>query len=109
MLNMSTAAPLRILPAYTGVDSIEKALVDPRASRLLWLEILVNDQVDLTSCQDHPVVQQAYSKACCWYTAYRSLVDSLLTRKPLPSTRGPVDRREHRTFLEALRFAATDA
>jgi hypothetical protein len=35
---------LKLLPAYTGVDSLDAALQDPRAVRLLWVEILVNDR-----------------------------------------------------------------
>ncbi len=100
------SASLKILPSYTGVQTIATALADPRASRLLWLEILVNDQLDLTPWQQHPVVAEAYNKACCWYATYRSLINFVLGRQPLPFKQGPVDPREHRTFLEAIRFAA---
>ena len=100
---------MKILTAYTGVASLEEALRDPRASRLLWLEILVNDELDLFPWQDDPTVQSAYAKACCWYTAYGRTIDSLLKRKPLPAMSGQVDERERRTFLEAMRFAATHA
>lgn len=100
------ASPLRVLPGYTGAASLEEALQDPRGVRLLWLEILVNDRLDLTPWQSRPEVQEAYVKACRWYTAYRSLIDALLTRTPLPSDSGPVDPRDYRLFAEALRFAA---
>ncbi len=101
------AAPaLRILPAYTGISSVEDALHDPRAVRLLWLEILFNDRLDLTPWRDRPEVQAAFAKACRWHTTYRALIDSVLTRDPLPPNHDPVDFRDYRTFAEALRFAA---
>lgn len=97
---------LRLLPAYSGVSTLEEALKNPRAVRYLWLEILVNDQLDLTPWSERIEVQEAYCKACRWYTGYGSLLRSLLPRKPLPADPGPIDSREFRTFAEALRFVA---
>lgn len=97
---------LQLLPAYTGAISVEEALDDPRGIRLLWLEILVNDQLDLTPWSERPEVQEAYTKACRWYHQYRSLVDAVLSRTPLPQSPGPIDPRDYRTFAEALRFVA---
>ena len=102
----SDSLHLILLPSYTGIESISDALRDSRATQLLWLELLVNDRVDLTAWSDHAVVRDAYNKACRWYTTYRSLIDSLLSRRPLPQTPGPVDQRDYRTFIEAIRFAA---
>ena len=97
---------LRVLPAYTGASSLEEALRDSRGVRLLWLEILVNDRLNLEPWMNRQEVQAAYEKACQWYTTYRSLIDSVLTRAPLPQRPGPVDFREYRVFAEALRFVA---
>jgi hypothetical protein len=97
---------LKLLPAYTGAMTLEEAVHDARSARLLWLEILVNDRLDLSPWSDHVAVQEAYRKACRWYTCYRSLLQSLLSRNPLPHEPGPIDPREHRTFVEALRFVA---
>lgn len=61
-MNQTDAAPtltLKLLPAYAGVESIADALLVPRAARLVWLEILVNEQFDLTVRQDCPVVREA--------------------------------------------------
>lgn len=102
----SASPELRILPAYTGAASIEEALGDPRAVRLLWLEILVNDRLDLTPWMGRTEVQAASGKACRWYTSYRSLIAWVLDRAPLPPDPGPIDHREYRQFAEALRFAA---
>jgi hypothetical protein len=96
---------LKILPAYTGLDSIEAILQVPRARRLLWLEILFNDQLDLQPWQDHPGVRDAYRKACQWFTTYRSLIQSVLPRVSLPPESGKIDQRDYRTFAEALLFA----
>jgi hypothetical protein len=46
---------LKLLPAYTGATSLEEALLNPRAVRILWLEILVNDQLDLSPFSDEPM------------------------------------------------------
>jgi hypothetical protein len=95
---------LKILPAYTGLDSIEAILRVPRARRLLWLEILFNDQLDLKPWQDHPDIQDAYRKACRWFTTYRSLIQSVLPQVSLPPDSGKIDQRDYRTFAEALQF-----
>jgi hypothetical protein len=104
--NSTPAAPhsLKILPAYAGLNTIEEVLQVPRARRLLWLEILFNDQLDLKAWQDHPEVQEAYHKACQWFTTYRSLIHSVLPRVSLPLDTGKIDQRDYRTFAEALQF-----
>ncbi len=104
--NRVSSSKLALLSAYAGVETIEEALQVPRAARLLWLEILVNEQLDLTVWKDRPEVQEAYSKACRWYTTYRSVLNAILSRTPLPHDAGPIDFREYRTFAEALRFVA---
>jgi len=102
--NQFPTLKLKLLPAYAGVETIGEALQVPRAARLLWLEILVNEQFDLTEWNGQPEVQEAYSKACRWYTSYRSVLNDILKRTPLPHDSGPIDFREYRTFAEALRF-----
>ncbi len=95
---------LKVLPAYTGAMSLEQALADPRGQRLLWLEILVNDRLDLSRWCQHAAVQEAYQKACRWFTAYRSVITEFVPRQPLPADMGPIDYREYRTVMEALHF-----
>jgi hypothetical protein len=95
---------LRLLQAYSEAATLEEVFLNPRATRLLWLEILVNDRLDLTPFWDRPEVRDAYQKACRWHTTYRTLINSLITRAPLPIDTTPVDPREYRTFAEALRF-----
>lgn len=99
---------LLILPAYLGTTSIGQAIQTPQGRRALWLEILLNDQLDLTSWQTNPHVQEAYQTACRWYTHYRRLLTYLFNRTPLPVDSGPIDFREYRTFAEAVYFAYTD-
>ena len=53
---------LKILPAYTGLNTVEEILQISRARRLLWLEILFNDQFDFKSWQYDLEVQEAYRK-----------------------------------------------
>ncbi len=100
----STTPPLKILPVYTGAATIDEALRDPRGARLLWLELLVNDRLDLGPWRERLEVQEAYKKACRWYTTYRTVIDALLSRAPLPPEPGPVDPRDYRLFAEAIRF-----
>jgi hypothetical protein len=73
---------------------------------VLWLEVLFNDQLDIAPILDHPAGREAYRKACRWYTAYRSLIQAVIPRRPLPSDPGPIDQRDYRVFAEAFRFAA---
>lgn len=99
------SAPLKLLPAYLGTDSIEAALATARGRRILWLEILVNDRLDLSPWRNHPPMQEAFQTACRWYSRYSRLITFLFNRAPLPADPGPIDFREYRTFAEALRFA----
>jgi hypothetical protein len=84
--------------------TIDEALRDPRGVRVLWLELLVNDRLDLAPWRGRAEVEEAYKKACRWYTTYRSLIDALLPRAPLPAEPDPVDPRDYRLFAEAIRF-----
>jgi|SRR5687768_6336951 hypothetical protein len=97
---------LKLLPAYLGVASLDEALQHPRISRILWLEILMNDAIDWTNLT-HPLIQPAYQTACRWYTTYRILVSSLVSRTSLPEDRGIIDNRLYRQFAEALEFVHT--
>ena len=98
-------SPLKLLPAYLGTTSIDDALRTVRGQRVLWMEILVNDRLDLTPWQSDPAMQQAYQTACRWHTQYRRLLTSLFDRTPLPSDPGPIDFRDYRMFAEAVYFA----
>ena len=100
---------MKILPAYTGLSTIEEVVNIPRALRLLWVEILLNEYLNLTPWQNYPEVQQAHEKACRWYTTYKTLVDSMVPRTPLPTNSNPIDYREYRVFAEALQFAAAQS
>jgi hypothetical protein len=97
---------LKILPTYTGVSSLKEALNHPQAIRLLWLEILFNDQLDVNPWLAHQDVQSAFTKACSWYTAYRTLIHATIDRSPLPHQPNAIDPREYRVFAEALQFVA---
>jgi hypothetical protein len=64
MLSDGAVSPLKLLPAYLGTASIAEAIRSARGRRVLWLEILVNDQLDLAPWQSDPAVQDAYRTAC---------------------------------------------
>ena len=96
---------MKLLPAYTGLETIDEVFQNPRALRLFWLEILVNKHLDITTWQNHPEVKYANKKACQWFTTYRGLIESIIPRSPLPDDHTPIDFRAYRTFAEALRFA----
>lgn len=95
---------LVLLPVYLGTDSVAEAIQTARGQRILWLEILVNEQLDLSPWKSDPAVHKAYETACRWYTHYRRLLTSLLGRTPLPFDRGPIDYRDYRAFAEVLSF-----
>ena len=103
------SASFKILSAYTGLESIDAVLDLPRAKRLLWLEILFNDVLDLTLWEQHPEVQAAHMKACRWYTTCRIFIHAVVARNLLPLDFGTIDYREYCTFAEALRFVAYQA
>jgi len=108
MSTLSPSGPLKLLPAYLGVASLDEALQHPRITRILWLEILVNDAIAWETLT-HPLVHDAYRTACRWYTRYRTLVSTLVPRKPLPEDTGFIDDRLYRQFAEALDFAHAHA
>lgn len=102
---LQSPCSLKLLPAYLGTTSIEEAVQTARGQRILWLEILLNDQLDLSPWQANPAVQEAYRTACRWYTQYRRILTYLFDRVPLPLDSGPIDFRQYRTFAEAVYFA----
>ena len=46
-LTEEPVSPLRLLPVYLGTSAIGEAIQTVRGRRMLWLEILVNDRLDL--------------------------------------------------------------
>ncbi|MDH5667295.1 MAG: hypothetical protein OEY86_04710 [Nitrospira sp.] len=107
-MTQTSTPPLRLLPAYLGVASLDEALCHPRIARILWLEILVNDAIEWSNLS-HPVVQEAYQTACRWHTTYRTLIAGCVSRAPLPADHGPIDERLYRQFAEALEFVHAHA
>ena len=93
-----------LLPAYLGTNSVAEAVKSTRGRRILWLEILVNEDFDLSPWISEPAVLQAYQTACRWYTHYGRLLTYLLSRPALPADKGPIDYRDYRAFAEALSF-----
>ncbi|RMH36999.1 MAG: hypothetical protein D6690_04580 [Nitrospirae bacterium] len=108
-LPTASTTSFKLLPAYTGITSMDDVLRCPRAARLLWLEILINDRLELEPWRHLPSVQAAFAKACRWYTAYRTVLTATLSRTPLPHDPGPIDCRDYRTFAEVLRFVTAQS
>lgn len=101
--------PLKLLPAYTGCASLDEALAEPRHQAILWLEVLFNDRLDEAALLRHPKGREAFDIACRWHTQFRSVIQFIAPRAPLPSNDGPIDYREYRTFIEALHFVSSNA
>ena len=97
---------LRIIPFYTGDETLDEALKNKKSISLLWLEILFNDCISWESHLAIPEIKSAYEKACVWYSNFRTLINSTTKRGPLKSREGKIDDREYRKFLEALNFVA---
>lgn len=95
---------LKIIPYYTGKETLEEALKDNKSASLLWLEILFNDDVYWKEISS-PFVRKAYVAACVWYHTFRSLIDSCIKRQPLEFMQGKIDSAGVRKFQEALNFA----
>ncbi|MDO8749136.1 MAG: hypothetical protein Q7J72_08515 [Candidatus Omnitrophota bacterium] len=94
---------LKIIPFYTGKETLKQALKDDKSSSLLWLEILFNDGICWKEIK-YSAVKEAYVKACVWYHSFKSLINGCLKREPLEFRRGKVDFAEYRRFQEALNF-----
>ncbi|WP_297454230.1 hypothetical protein [Persephonella sp.] len=92
---------LKIIPAFTGREykSIDEILKDTKAKKLLWAEILFNDEIDWEKFKDK--IKEDYKKAAVFYTNFRYLFKS---RKPLPEMKEKVDEKEIRRFEEVYRF-----
>ena len=103
-LMQESLSPLRRLWTDIDTNAIREAIQTAQGRPMLWLEILVNDRLDLAPWQSEPAVQVAYRTACRWYTRYRRLITFLGDRAPLPVDSGPIDDRDYRTFAEALSF-----
>lgn len=66
MSDLSLQPPLKLIPAYLGTSSITEALQTKRGQRILWLEILLNDQLDPTPWLSDQDFYKAYQTACRW-------------------------------------------
>ena len=101
-----TEYKLRIIQLYTGYNTLDDILKSKKGLNLLWLEILVNDGIPWEDYLHIPEVNNAYQKACIWYTNFKTMLNTVVNRKPLLNLniKGRVDDREYRKFLEVLNF-----
>lgn len=97
---------LRIIPLYTGCNTVDDILKNKKGLDLLWLEILVNDGIPWEDYLHIPEINTAYQKAYIWYTNFKTMLNTVVNRKPLLNLniKGTVDEREYRKFLEVLNF-----
>lgn len=98
--------PLRVIPFYTGIQSLEMLLDHPASLRLLWLEILLNGDFPWEKYRHHPEVEAAYEKATIWYGHYKTMIDGLVGRPSFEAKTGKIDEREIRKFQEAVSFVS---
>ncbi len=98
---MSKTLNLKVIPVFTGktFDSIEDVLKDKNAKKLLWAEILFNDEINWENYKN--LIPEEYKKACIFYTNFRYLFKH---RKPLPLIRKKIDNKEIRRFEEVYRI-----
>ncbi|WP_029523069.1 hypothetical protein [Persephonella sp. KM09-Lau-8] len=92
---------LKVIPAFTGREyqSIDEILKDKKAKKLLWAEILFNDEINWEKFKDK--IKEDYKKVAIFYTNFRYLFKR---KKPLPEIRERVDEKEIRRFEEIYRF-----
>ena len=100
------AERLLLYPHYTGLRTLDEVLADPKKGGLLWLEILLNDQVPWEKHLNRPEVRAAHEKACVWYGHFKTMIQLHANRQPLPSRPGKIDERDYRKLLEALNFVS---
>ena len=105
-MKKSIRFPLRVIPYYTGDETLEEILQRPKSVSLLWLEILFNDKISWEKHLDQTEVKVAYEKACVWYAHFKTMIDGHVGRNPLAIRTGKIDNREYRRFLEALNFVS---
>ncbi len=98
---------LKVIPSYTGVETLEEVLKDKKSSHLLWLEILLNDTIDWESYLRIKEVRMSYEKSCIWYTNFKTLIQAYTHRQPLKIKKGTIDEREYLRFLEVLNFVSS--
>ncbi len=92
---------LKVIPAFTGKEylSIDEILEDKNAKKLLWAEILFNDEIDWEKYKDK--IKEDYKKAAIFYTNFKYLFKN---GKPLPEIIEKIDEKEIRRFEEIYRF-----
>ncbi len=92
---------LKVIPKFTGMEynSLEEILKDKRAKKLLWAEILFNDDIDWEKYKD--LIKEDYRKACVYYTNFKYMFKN---RKPLEEIKEKIDNRELRRFEEIARL-----
>ena len=95
---------LKVIPFFTGAKTLEEAIKDRKGVKLLWLEILVNGDINWEDYHKEEQVKIAYEKACIWYTNFRSMIQAYTGRPPLETKRGKIDEREYRRLIEVLNF-----
>ncbi len=98
---------LKLIPYYTGKKNLEEVMADKKSRDLLWLEILLNDDVDWENKLSDDDLKQSYDKACVWYGNFKTMLEHAVKRKSLQSKKGAINQKEYRKFIKAINFVAT--
>ncbi|HIE66289.1 MAG: hypothetical protein ABGX83_04245 [Nitrospira sp.] len=98
---------LRVIPFYTGDQTLEEVLRHPSSLKLLWIEILLNRDFSWKVYLGRPEVQAAHEKACIWYGHFKTMVESRIGASSLEARPGKIDEKEYRKLVEALNFVAS--
>lgn len=105
----SVQKKIKILSTYTGkkYKNIRDILNDVTAKNVLWLEILVNDNINWEFYINNPLIRKNYLKASKWYSNFKTLLEICgINRKPLKTFSGKVDMRDYRKFIEVLYYVS---
>ncbi|WP_456465857.1 hypothetical protein [Persephonella sp.] len=92
---------LKVILFFTGkyYQSIDEILKDKKAKKLLWAEIIFNDEINWEKYKDK--IEKDYKKVAIYYTNFKYLFQN---RKPLPEIKEKIDEKEIRRFEEIYRF-----
>lgn len=99
---------LKILPFYTGITNLKDAILSKEGNKILFLEILLNEDVKWKEFLKYKQIKEAYQEALGWFYKYKTAIFCRGLRKkpllPLVKPKKPVLQKE-RLFWEAVYFA----
>ena len=102
----------KVVTILTGRSyrNVSHLLRDKSASRVLWLEILFNDQLPWEKYVKFAIVKEQYQKARLWHREFKSLLQSCGIKRNKFRAISPLvrlrDLKDYRKFIEVLHYVS---